>query len=130
MARRGDKELLRALTKTYMARAKLFHTGIQSAKIDLLIAEIDGIDAAVLTWKRRRLFISETAWNRVLGAGGKPHQVFAHPDVIHFRPHLIAYYRNIVAISKKRHSANSLFHGRLRSRSPQRDGPDKVSGTL
>ncbi|MBL7152408.1 MAG: XcyI family restriction endonuclease [Phycisphaerae bacterium] len=34
-------------------------------------------------------------------AGGLPHQVFAHPNVIIERPHLIAYYRNIVTISKK-----------------------------
>lgn len=50
---------------------------------------------------RRKLGISKEAINRVIEAGGYPHQVFAHPQVIAKRPHLIGYYRNIVTISKK-----------------------------
>lgn len=96
-----DEIFREALLKAYMARAQLFHDGIRAAKIDLLIAEIDSIDASKLKWNKRKLGISSSAFDRVTNAGGIPHQVFAHPDLIVDRPHLIANYRNIVAISKK-----------------------------
>lgn len=101
MPKQRDAHLLEALTKAYTARAKLFHRGVSAAKTDLLIAEIDGIDAASLRWSFDRLGITRTAFKRVRSAGGVPHHVFAHPDIISVRPHLIAYYRNIVTISKK-----------------------------
>ncbi|MHC4508978.1 MAG: XcyI family restriction endonuclease [Planctomycetota bacterium] len=96
-----DKHLIAALTKAYMARAQLFHRGVRASKIDLLIAEIDGIDEKSLDWAGEKLGISQVAIDRVKEAGGAPHQVFAHPQVIVKRPHLIGYYRNIVTISKK-----------------------------
>ncbi|MEX2185175.1 MAG: XcyI family restriction endonuclease [Pirellulales bacterium] len=97
----SDAIFREAPMKAYMARAQLFHDGIRAAKIDLLIAEIDSIDAGTLKWNKRKLGISSSAFDRVVQASASPHQVFAHPDVIVDRPHLIAYYRNIVAISKK-----------------------------
>jgi len=96
-----DKNLVAALTKAYTARAQLFHNGVKASKIDLLIAEIDGINGSKLDWTTTGLAVSEKALERVKAAGGTPHQVFAHPDVIRNRPHLIGYYRNIVTISKK-----------------------------
>jgi len=96
-----DDNLLQALTKTYQARAQLFHNGIKASKIDLLIAEIDNIDHTQLQWDLGNLGISNSAFARVKLSGSLPHQVFAHPEVICNRPHLIAYYRNIVTISKK-----------------------------
>jgi len=96
-----DKNLIAALTKAYMARAQLFHRGVKASKIDLLITEIDSIDEASLDWSDGKLGISKLAIDRVKKAGGSPHQVFAHPQVIMNRPHLIGYYRNIVTISKK-----------------------------
>jgi hypothetical protein len=100
-ARSTDKILINALTKAYIARAKLFHTGVGASKIDLLIAEIDNIHCASIDWKTKDLGISQSAMRRVKDAGGLPHQVFAHPEIIVRRPHLIAYYRNLVTISKK-----------------------------
>jgi len=97
----ADKILIAALTKAYMARAQLFHNGVRASKIDLLIAEIDGINESSLDWTGKKLSISKAALERVKKAGGSAHQVFAHPQVIMKRPHLIAYYRNIVTISKK-----------------------------
>jgi hypothetical protein len=96
-----DAHLIEALTKAYTTRALIFHRGVSLAKVDLLIAEIDDIDSASLSWTLADLAISRKAFNRVQKAGGLPHQVFAHPSVISLRPHLIAYYRNIVTISKK-----------------------------
>ena len=96
-----DRHLLDALTKAYIARAKLFHNGIRTSKIDLLITEIDTIDPSELQWDHPALRISTSAWERVEATGGSAHQVFAHPSVIQRRPHLVAYYRNLVAISKK-----------------------------
>jgi hypothetical protein len=96
-----DKNLVAALTKAYIARAKLFHTGVKASKIDLLIAEIDGIDGSRLNWAKTDLGVSTRALELLQQSGGTPHQVFAHPDIIKDRPHLICYYRNIVAISKK-----------------------------
>ena len=100
MPRELDPQLLAALTRAYTARAKLFHTGVKQSSIDLLIAEIDAIDGDELVWTADH-GVSTTALERVRESGGIPHQVFAHPHVIQERPHLIAYYRNLVAISKK-----------------------------
>jgi hypothetical protein len=96
-----DKNLVTALTKAYIARAKLFHTGVKASKIDLLIAEIDAIDGSRLNWTDAQLGVSQTALHLLQEGGGTPHQVFVHPDVIRNRPHLICYYRNVVTISKK-----------------------------
>jgi len=96
-----DKTLIDALTKSYRARAQLFHNGVKASKIDLLIAEIDDIDETNLDWSDEQLGLSKVALERVKKIGGLPHQVFAHPQVIMKRPHLIAYYRNIVTISQK-----------------------------
>jgi len=96
-----DEHLIVALTKAYMARAQLFHRGVKASKIDLLITEIDSINDTNLDWMDEKLGISQAAIDRVKEAGGSPHQVFAHPQVIMKRPHLIGYYRNIVTISKK-----------------------------
>jgi len=101
MAKADDPHLLEALTRAYIARARLFHRGIHASKIDLLISEIDTIDSARLNWDRHDLGISASALARMKDADAPAHQVFAHPDVIIERPHLIAYYRNIVTISKK-----------------------------
>lgn len=101
MPTRLDSHLLDALTKAYTARAKLFHRETYAAKIDLLIAEIDTIEHVNLHWDKKSLGISETSFARVKKAGGLPHQVFAHPEIITQRPHLIAYYRNLATISKK-----------------------------
>jgi len=79
----------------------LFHNGIKASKIDLLIAEIDSIDHTQLQWDMETLGISNSAFKRVKSSGSLPHQVFAHPEIIGTRPHLIAYYRNLVTISKK-----------------------------
>jgi hypothetical protein len=54
-----------------------------------------------LHWSLEKFRISRTAFNRVKNVGGLPHQVFAHPNLLASRPYLIAYYRNIVAISQK-----------------------------
>jgi hypothetical protein len=96
-----DEHLLEALTKAYTARAKLFHNGVKASRIDLLITEIDNIDESQLDWVRDDLGISNDAFQRVEEADGLRHQVFAHPDILMTRPHLIAYYRNLVTISKK-----------------------------
>jgi len=96
-----DKQLLRALTEAYIARAHLFHNGVRAARIDLLFAEIDAIEAAELEWDAKKLGITQSALQSVRESGADAHQVFAHPSVIVERPHLIAYYRNLVAISRK-----------------------------
>lgn len=99
--RNADDHLIEALTKAYAARAQLFHTGVRASEIDLLIAEIDSIDHSKLDWTSRDIGVSQDAISHIAQAGGQPHQVFAHPDVIVHRPHLIGYYRNVATISKK-----------------------------
>lgn len=96
-----DAHLLEALTNAYTARAKLFHTGVVASEIDLLIAEIDGIRSERIDWESADLGITPSAFKRVQDAGGKPHQVFAHPSILAERPHLVSYYRNVAAISRK-----------------------------
>ena len=99
--RNADEHLIKALTKAYVARAQLFHAGVRASEIDLLIAEIDSIDDSKLDWSTHDIGVSQEAIARIKQAGGQPHQVFAHPDIIVQRPHLIGYYRNIATISKK-----------------------------
>lgn len=101
MANSSDSHLVQALTKAYAARAKLFHSGIVASKVDLLIAEIDDIDPTEYSWDLAPLAISESAMSRLRDADGHPHQVFVHPDILMRRPHLVSYYRNLVAVSRK-----------------------------
>lgn len=100
MARR-DAHLVDALVKAYTSRAQIFHRGVQTRQIDLLLTEIDSIDASSLEWNPAALGISRKAFAKVRMAEGTLHQVFAHPAIISTRPHLIAYYRNLVTLSKK-----------------------------
>jgi hypothetical protein len=102
--RQSDSTLLRALTEAYTARAKLFHNGIRMSGVDLLVAEIDALDVSAADWSERKLpamGITGTAMRRVKATGAQPHQVFAHPDFIASKPHLIAYYRNMATLSRK-----------------------------
>jgi hypothetical protein len=101
MKKTHDQHLLDQLVKAYTARAKLFHSSLKAANIDLLISEIDDTAADSLRWPLQSLGISNPAMTRLKAAGASPHQVFAHPDLISKRPYLIAYYRNIATISKK-----------------------------
>lgn len=96
-----DDQLIKALTAAYAARSKLFHEGVRSSSIDLLIAEIDALDSASLRWDLDNLGISTTSWKKVKDSGAVPEQVFVHPDVIVKNPSLIAYYRNMATISNK-----------------------------
>jgi hypothetical protein len=92
---------MKALTKAYTARARIFHNGVVASGVDLLIAEIDGISESDLSWNLKSLGITASAFQRVKQSKGRPHQVFAHPNILTKRPHLVAYYRNIATISKK-----------------------------
>jgi len=99
--RRVDKHLLEALTKAYTARARLFHNGVLASKVDLLIAEIGAISPQTLKWNLKDLCITSSAFKRVKQSGARPHQIFVHPKVVQNRPHLVAYYRNLAALSQK-----------------------------
>jgi hypothetical protein len=99
--RTADRNLLAALTKAYTARAILFHNEVAASNIDLLIAEIAKIRVQGLSWDLARLGISPTSFRRLKNIRENPLKVFAHPEVIRQRPHLIAYYRNIATISQK-----------------------------
>lgn len=96
-----DENLLDALTKAYTARAQFFHHGIYLANVDLLVTEIDSIDPSKLSWNLKDLGISHTAHRKIIAIQAHPHQVFAHPNVVSNKPHLVAYYRNLSTISKK-----------------------------
>ena len=96
-----DKHLVEALTKAYTARARLFHEGVKASQIDLLIAEIDSVNTSKIKWNLKKLGITKGAFHRVEQSGAEAHQVFPHPAVIASRPHLVAYYRNLAAISRK-----------------------------
>jgi len=115
------------LTKAYIARAQLFHNGVRTSKIDLLITEIDSIDGSRLGWTTTDLGVSEEALKRLRAAGGTPHQVFAHPEVIEGRPHLIGYYRNIVTISKK--GISQILFSTERYESGRKETMDKIEAT-
>ena len=115
-----DEQLVAALTEAYTARAKLFHNGVKASRIDLLIAEIDTIDPSKVKWNLKALGITKSAFKRLNNSGARPHQVFAHPQIIRDRPRLIAYYRNLAAISRKGisqilFSTNKYENGRARN---------------
>ena len=96
-----DEHLAEALLRAYESRAKLFYDQIATSGIDLLIAEIDQIDGGGLSWRYGPAGITESAGERVRSSNTELHQVFAHPEIIASRPHLLAYYRNVAAVSKK-----------------------------
>jgi hypothetical protein len=96
-----DAQLLDALTAAYTARARLFHEGVRASGLDLLIAEIDALSPAALTWELKTLGVTPSAFRRVRDSGAQPHHVFAHPAVVAQRPHLVAYYRNLAAVPHK-----------------------------
>jgi len=122
-----NHDLLEALGKAYTARAKLFHNGISASQIDLLIAEIDAIDADDLDWSVASLNISQTALQRVDDTGGQPHQVFAHPEILRKHPHLVAYYRNMATISKKGIGQLVLNTARYEDRTSSTMDPDNAA---
>jgi len=103
VARKGgiDQHLLEALTRSYTLRARLFHVKVRERAVDRLIAEINAIKSEALKWDLNGLGITTPAFKRVSAIGCSPHLVFAHPEVLCRRPHLIAYYRNIATISNK-----------------------------
>ena len=103
MAKKGgiDKSLLAALTRSYTLRAILFHRELRQRGIGRLIAEINSVPSGDLKWNLKRLGISLSAFQRVAAIGTSPHLVFAHPDVLASRPHLVAYYRNSATIPNK-----------------------------
>jgi hypothetical protein len=96
-----DESLREALTKAYSARAQLFHNGLITSKIDLLITEVEAISGRGLQWHLKDLGITTSAFERVKSIRVLPHQLFPHPAVLMEHPHLIAYYRNIATISQK-----------------------------
>jgi len=100
---------------------------VRTSKIDLLITEIDSIDGSRLGWTTTDLGVSEEALKRLRAAGGTPHQVFAHPEVIEGRPHLIGYYRNIVTISKK--GISQILFSTERYESGRKETMDKIEAT-
>jgi len=99
--KKSDGQILHdALVKSYTARALLFHEKVEASGIDLLIAEVEAIDGSKLRWDAG-LGVTNSASQRVNEMNLAPQLVFAHPEVIVTRPHLISYYRNLAALPQK-----------------------------
>ncbi len=97
-----DNPLRQALLQAYSARANLFHTAVAKTKMRQLFKLVDQLDAETCDWTNlSKLHIAPAAFEIVKSKKIAPHKVFAHPGILEKHPRLIAYYRNLVAISQK-----------------------------
>jgi len=99
--KKTDEAFKEALTKSYIARAKLFYTTIQEKDIADLVFRVKSLGPKDLVWNFSELGINEKAFNLIRKTSIDPLHVFCHPEVISAQPELAEYYRNLAAISKK-----------------------------
>jgi hypothetical protein len=90
-----------AIESAYSARARLFHETLAASDMRKLFREIDGLKNKSLNWVPGEMGISDAAFDRAKALNIPPYEVFANPQVIQDNPKLIAYYRNMAAISQK-----------------------------
>ena len=114
-----DLPLKEALVKAYSARARLFHGGVIGARMRDIFAEIDAFDPSGLDWNGpESIGIDSRSFERIKSKGISPHLVFGHPDILLKNPRLVAYYRNLVAISQKGMSQLGLPVARFERNQP------------
>ncbi|MGD0769870.1 MAG: XcyI family restriction endonuclease [Tepidisphaeraceae bacterium] len=96
-----DPHLQRALSKAYAARSALFHQGVSGARMRALFARVDARNLAIREWPIADLGISEAAFTKAKAQNIEPHKFFVHPTLLTAEPQLVAYYRNLAAVSQK-----------------------------
>jgi len=94
-----------------------------------LFKAVDSLSPLPTEWKSGELGISESAFAAVSKTRTKPHAVFAHPEVLTRRPGLVAYYRNLVAVSQKGMSQLGCGTARFERNSKAKMAPD-YAGSL
>lgn len=109
--KKTDEAFREALTKSYIARAKLFSTTIKEKKIAHLTDRVKNLPPQNLSWDFSEIGITEKAFNLVKKASINPFHVFCHPKVLLEEPDLIEYYRNLAAISRK--GLGQILSGKL-----------------
>jgi len=88
----------------YRLRSTFFYRKLHELGFMDFAREIDAlvkIDDSYKWVKGNQWGISQGAWEYVAGSELSPLRVFCHPRVIIEQPRLIAYYRNIAALSQK-----------------------------
>jgi len=79
------------------------------------------------SWDRpRQIGISESAWEKVKAEKIKPHLIFCHPDLITFKPDLIAYYRLLSVFPQKGVQRLAFGIQELEERSRKELGKDRA----
>jgi len=96
-----DGQLLATLEKAYKARARVFYEDERLRTIGKLFDDVARLDVSGLDWNLPDLGISPAAHAYLRNLSIAPHRVFAHPKVLSNNKHLVDYYRNLAAISKK-----------------------------
>lgn len=99
--KKTDEAFKEALTKSYIARAKLFYTTVLEKNIANLTARVKNLETKDLIWDSSELGINEKASNLVRELAIPFLYVFCHPEVLSAQPDLVEYYRNLAAVSKK-----------------------------
>jgi hypothetical protein len=109
--KKTDETFREALTKSYIARAKLFYTTIKGKNIANLVSRIKSLSAEDIRWNFSELCIDKDAFNLISKSAINPLHIFCHPQVLSSHPDLIEYYRNLAAVSKKGFS--QILSGKL-----------------
>ncbi|MEW6571456.1 MAG: hypothetical protein AB1390_09820 [Nitrospirota bacterium] len=99
--KKTDETFREALTKSYIARAKLFYTSIKEKNIAYLASRIKNLEPKDIAWNLSELGINEKAFNLIKKTSINPLHVFCHPEVLLAKPDFAEYYRNLAAVSKK-----------------------------
>ncbi len=66
-----------------------------------LFVEVDTLKPTNLEWPLAELGVSEAAFEAISAQRIEPHKLFVHPKILNDHPHLVGYYRNLVAVSRK-----------------------------
>lgn len=99
--KKTDGAFREALTKSYIARAKLFYMSIKEKNITYLVSRVKNLETKDIVWNLSELGIDENAFNLIKKVSINPLHVFCHPEILLSKPDLVEYYRNLAAVSKK-----------------------------
>lgn len=109
--KKADETFREALTKSYIARTKLFYSSIKEKNIADLASRVKNLETKDIAWNLSGLGINEKAFNLIKKTSINPLHVFCHPEVLLAKPDLAEYYRNLAAVSKK--GLSQILSGRL-----------------
>jgi len=96
-----NKKSKETWTLDQLLKSRLFHRKLHEWGLLEIAREIEEIKGEQFNWDKSQLYISDSAWNKVIHRGIKPVTVFAHPNVLINNPSRVSYYRMLAMVSQK-----------------------------